>query len=99
MRRKSLSEKDVTTVIAVFESILEDNQHNWSKMNRFIGSMTLDEMLVLNQKLKKWAYGEPKDPEDEQWDYDDADDYSSNAPCDTYGMCAGTSCSHYYQCH
>lgn len=27
------------------------------------------------------------------------DDYSSNAPCDTYGMCAGSSCKHYYECH
>ena len=27
------------------------------------------------------------------------DDYSSNAPCDTSGMCVGTSCSHYYECH
>jgi len=26
------------------------------------------------------------------------DDYTGNMPCDTYGMCAGSSCSHYYQC-
>ena len=33
------------------------------------------------------------------WDEYYEDDYSSNAPCDTSGMCAGTSCSHYYECH
>lgn len=27
------------------------------------------------------------------------DDYGSNCPCDTYGMCAGTSCSQYWVCH
>lgn len=25
-------------------------------------------------------------------EYDDADEYLSNMPCDTYGMCAGTDC-------
>lgn len=27
------------------------------------------------------------------------DDYTSNAPCDFSGICAGTSCSHFFECH
>lgn len=54
MRRKNLSEKDIRTILAVFESIMMDNQYSWEKMNRFIGSITLEEMLALNKKLDKW---------------------------------------------
>lgn len=72
-RRKNLSEKDIRTIIAVFESVMEDNQYNWHKMNRFIGSMTLDEMLALQDKLKKWYDPEKynRDPEDEGDYYED----------------------------
>ena len=28
----------------------------------------------------------------------DDGEFESNAPCDTYGMCAGSSCSHYFSC-
>ncbi len=94
-RRKSLSEKDIYTIYAVFASI-DEKFPRWTDKNAFIGSMTIDEMMELQSKLKNWLFGK-KDPEEEEWDYDD--DYSSNAPCDTYGMCAGTSCSHYYECH
>lgn len=94
-RRKSLSEKDVQTVIAIISSI-EQKFPNDADKNTFIGSMTIEEMHKLEAKLKDWMYGK-KDVDDEMWDYED--DYSSNAPCDTYGMCAGTSCSHYYECH
>ena len=31
-------------------------------------------------------------------DVDDDDDYSQNAPCDNYGMCAGSSCPYFWQC-
>lgn len=76
-RRKSLSENDIRTIIAVFESIKENNQYNWSKMNRFIGSMTLDEMLDLDERLKKWYDPEKydRDPEDEGDYYEDEDGY------------------------
>ena len=86
MKRKSLSEKDIRTIIAVFESIQEDNQYDWSKMNRFIGSMTLDEMLDLNQRLKKWAYPEKfyDDPEDEMWQYDEVVAEYSDTDLDEY---------------
>lgn len=36
---------------------------------------------------------------EDNWEDYYEDDYSSNMPCDTYGMCAGTSCSNYYKCH
>lgn len=38
----------------------------------------------------------------DKYDWDEQDDeygYSGNMPCDTWGMCAGTSCSHYWQCN
>lgn len=30
--------------------------------------------------------------------FEDADDYSKNAPCDNSGMCAGSSCPYFWQC-
>lgn len=30
-------------------------------------------------------------------DYEDG--YASNMPCDTYGMCGGTSCPNFWKCH
>lgn len=85
-RRKSLSEKDIRTIIAVFESVMEDNQYNWDKMNRFIGSMTLDEMLDLDDRLKKWYDPEKydRDPEDAMWHYDEADDEYEDIDLDEY---------------
>lgn len=37
----------------------------------------------------------------EEEDYFEGEDwgYESNAPCDTYGMCAGTSCPNFWKCH
>ena len=98
-RRKSLSEKEVRTVLAIIESYREQNHYRWDEMNTHMGSLTIEEMIALDSKLKKWYNPEKydRDPEEEEWDY--GEDYSSNAPCDTYGMCAGTSCSHYYECH
>ena len=96
-RRKSLSEKDIQTVLAVFASIMEDNHYNWSKMNRFIGSMTLDEMIALDRKLRAWAYPQTHDPEDEGDYYDEPEDYGCT--CDISGICGGPSCPQYYKCH
>ena len=40
-----------------------------------------------------------KEELEERWDYEEVNDnYSSNAPCDTSGFCAGPSCSQFYQC-
>lgn len=55
MRRKSLSEKDVRTVLAIIESFREQNNYRWEEMNKHMGSLTIDEMLNLNHKLDKWC--------------------------------------------
>lgn len=50
--------------------------------------MELDEFFELMEEVT----------EEEFEDIDD--DLRSNAPCDTYGMCAGTRCPQYYTvCH
>ena len=59
---------------------------------------------VWNQPLEI-AYNEYCDNEDgdeydeDGFDYEIAEGYAENMPCDTYGMCAGVSCSHYFQCN
>lgn len=57
---------------------------------------------VWNQSLEI-AYNEycdnEDDGEDDGFDYEIAEGYAENMPCDTYGMCAGVSCSHYFQCN
>ena len=57
---------------------------------------------VWNQSLEI-AYNEYCDNEDgddeDGFDYEIAEGYAENMPCDTYGMCAGVSCPHYFQCN
>lgn len=67
-RRKSLSEKDIRTVLAIIESYREQNHYNWSEMNRHMGSLTIEEMIALNSKLKQWYH--KNDVEDEYEDVD-----------------------------
>ena len=54
MRRKSLNEKEVRTVLAVIESINQKCHYNYSELNTFMGSITIEEMQELNRKLEKW---------------------------------------------
>lgn len=56
MRRKSLSEKDIRTVLAIIESYCEQNHYNYDEMNRNMGSLTIEEMVVLNKRLKDWYH-------------------------------------------
>jgi len=65
-RRKSLSEKDVRTILAVVASLKEYCNYSWSKMNTFIGSMTLDEMLDLEGRLSEWYHAD--DPDYRNWE-------------------------------
>lgn len=60
MRRKSISEKEVRTVLAVFEEL---EKMPYDKLNTFLGSLTIQEMQALNSKLKKWYREEEK----EEW--------------------------------
>ena len=54
---------------------------------------------VWNQPLEI-AYNEYCDEDDEDgFDYEIAEGYAENMPCDTYGMCAGVSCPRYFQCN
>lgn len=57
---------------------------------------------VWNQSLEI-AYNEycdnEDDGEDDGFDYEIAEGYAENMPCDTYGMCAGVSCPRYFQCN
>ena len=98
-RRKSLSEKDIRTVLAVIESYQEQNKYRWDEMNRHMGSLTIEEMYALQSKLRKWYDPQKydRDPEDEMWDYDVDDDYGCT--CDISGICGGPSCPQYYKCH
>ena len=50
--------------------------------------------------LDEWAengISAPAPDNEDEW-YED-DDWASNYPCDTYGMCAGTSCPNYWKCN
>ena len=91
MREINLNEREVQTVVAVFEEI---QKMGYVKQNTFLGSLTIEEMNKLQQKLRVW-YNEQDD--DDEW-YEVDDDYALNCPCDTYGMCAGPSCSRYFEC-
>ncbi len=57
-------------------------------------------IAVWNQSLEI-AYNEYCDNEDEDdgFEYEIAEGYAENMPCDTYGMCAGVSCPRYFQCN
>lgn len=59
-RRKSLSETEVRTILAVWESVLEHTHWNYQEMNCFIGSLTIEEMQELYSKLKKWYNVDPE---------------------------------------
>lgn len=64
MRRKSLSEKDIRTIIEVMECFMQENDFMWEKMNRYMGSLTIEEMLTLKSKLRKWYNEEEVDDAD-----------------------------------
>lgn len=66
LARKSLNEKDIRTILAVFDSILEHCHHNWSELNTFMGSLTIEEMMKLRKELDDWNHrqqGHRFDPE------------------------------------
>ncbi len=58
MRRKSLNEKEIRTVLAVFE---EMTKMPYNKLNSFLGSLTIQEMQQLNSKLRKWYRNEEQE--------------------------------------
>lgn len=60
-RRKSLSEKDIRTVLAVIECYQEQNNYRWDDMNRHMGNLTIEEMYALQSKLENWLGDEVLD--------------------------------------
>lgn len=58
MRRKSLNEKEIRTVLAVFEEMAK---MPYDKLNSFLGSLTIQEMQQLNSKLRKWYRNEEQE--------------------------------------
>lgn len=71
-RRKSLSEKDIRTVLAIIESYREQNHNNFGEMNRHMGSLTIEEMIALNSKLEEWYH---KDDVVDEYDDYEMDEY------------------------
>ena len=53
-RRKSLTEKEVRTILTIIECFREQNRYSYDEMNKHMGSMTIKEMLSLNNKLDRW---------------------------------------------
>ena len=51
MRETTLNEKEVRTVLAVFEDLVK---MPYCELNKMIGSITIKEMQDLNSKLRKW---------------------------------------------
>lgn len=66
-RRKSLSETEVRTILAVWESVLEHTHWNYQEMNCFIGSLTIEEMQELYSKLRNWYNKDAIEAEREEW--------------------------------
>lgn len=52
-RRKSLSERDIRTVLSIIDSFQEQNNHRYEDMNRHMGSLTIEDMYMLQSKLRK----------------------------------------------
>ena len=55
VKTKELTENEVRTVLAVFSEL---RKISYDKLNTFLGSMTIDEMNQLNNKLNDWYQGE-----------------------------------------
>lgn len=72
-RRKRLSEKDIRTVLSIIESYQEQNHYVYSEMNRHMGSITIDEMQDLKNRLDRWYKNKRYDPEEEGDYYGQAD--------------------------
>ncbi len=52
-RTATITEKEARTVLAVFGEL---QKMPYDKLNTFLGSVTIDEMSELQQKLRLWYY-------------------------------------------
>ena len=55
MRTMELEEKEVRTCLAVFEEL---RRMSYDKLNTFLGSITIEEMQQLDNKMTRWYRGE-----------------------------------------
>ncbi len=51
MKETELNEREVRTVLAVFDEL---QKMPYSKLNTFLGSLTIKELSVLREKLNDW---------------------------------------------
>ena len=53
MKRKSLNEKQIRTILAVFGELAKKP---YDEINTYLGSITIEEMLELKKILNKWYH-------------------------------------------
>lgn len=53
MKRKSLNEKQIRTILAVFGELANKP---YDEINTYLGSITIKEMLELKEILNKWYH-------------------------------------------
>ena len=56
MMRKTINEKQVRTILAVFDSIQEKCHYNYEELNTILGSLTIQEMYDLKKELDTWYH-------------------------------------------
>ena len=66
-RRKSITENEVRTILAVWSSILEKYHWDYNQINTVIGSLTIVEMQDLYSKLRNWYNQDAIEAEREEW--------------------------------
>ena len=72
MKRTSLNENQVRTVLAVFKEL---ERKGYNELNTFLGSITIAEMVALEAKLDKWYQSKVLGKQyDEELGWYDADD-------------------------
>ena len=66
-----LTQEEVNTVLAIIECFQEQNRYSYAEMNKHMGSITIEDMMKLQAKLK---------PDTVDPDYPD-EDYSDDEDC------------------
>ena len=54
MKRTTINENEVRTIIAVFKEL---ESKGYQEMNKMLGSITIEEMVALRAKLDTWYQG------------------------------------------
>ncbi len=51
MKKTTLNEREVRTILAVFDEL---QKKPYSELNTFLGSVTIEELFALREKLNDW---------------------------------------------